>query len=129
MFLSFEKNDYTKSFLTRVLNDCFKLIHTYLNEGYNVCEFIAVWKWLCKPIHMLVFSQYFPVNVHYLNDSIYTWNCCNQAQLKEIIIIKCLLIKLLEWNFFKNPNSKDIIATLSIATIEKTELTFFVIAN
>ena len=42
MFLSFEKNDYTKSFLTRVLNDCFKLIHTYLNEGYNVCEFIAV---------------------------------------------------------------------------------------
>ena len=31
--------------------------------------------------------------------------------------------------FFKNPNSKYIIATLSIVTIEKTELTFFLIAN
>ena len=119
----------TKSFLTGVLNDCFKFIDTYLNEGDKVCEFIAVWKWLYEPIYILVFSQYFPVNVHHLNDSIYTWHCCNQAQLKEIIIIKCLVIKLFEWNFFKNPNSKYIIATLSIATIEKTELTFFVIAN
>ena len=31
-------------------------------------------------IHMLVFSQYFALNVHHLNDSIYIWNCCDQAQ-------------------------------------------------
>ena len=28
----------------------------------------------------LIFLQYFWLNVHYLNDSIYVWNSCNQAQ-------------------------------------------------
>ena len=52
---------------------------------------------------MLVFSQYFSLNVHHLNDSIYIWNCCNQAQfLKKKIIMKCLSIKFFE--FFKKYN-------------------------
>ena len=41
---------------------------------------IAVSKWWYKSIYMFVFSQYFLLNVHQLNESIYIWNCSNQAQ-------------------------------------------------
>ena len=44
--------------------------------------------------------------------------------LQKKVIMKWLANKILAWNF-KTPNSKNIIATLCIVKIEKTELTLF----
>ena len=49
-------------------------------KGIKFANVVAVWKWSCKPIYMLVFPQYFALNVHHINNSIYIWNCCNQAK-------------------------------------------------
>ena len=54
MLIVLNKMILIKSFLTRVLYDIYA--------------------------NMLVFSQYLSFNVHHLNDSIYIWNYCNQAQ-------------------------------------------------
>ena len=52
----------------------------------------------------VVFLQYFSSNVHYLNNSIYLWNCCNQAQfLDKKVIMKCLAIKIFAWIFLRFP--------------------------
>ena len=65
--------------------------------------------------------------MHYLNDSIYLWNCCNEGQLlNKKVIMKCLAIKMFAWNFY-NSQFKNIIATLRIVTIEKLALTFLLI--
>ena len=77
---------------------------------------------------MLLFPQYFSLNVTLLNDSIDKRNCCNQAQFlnKEIIMKSCnpnFYIKI-----FTTHDSNNIIATLSIVTVEKSELTFFVMS-
>ena len=54
---------------------------------------------------MLVFLQYFSSNVHYLNDSIYLWNCCNQGQLlNKKLIMNCLAIKIFYNSQFKKYN-------------------------
>ena len=96
MLISSEQNDPHKSFLTRVLNDCFKLIYAYLNEGDKVRECYSCLKMMIQAhVHVAIFSQYFSVNVHHLNDSIYTRNCYNQAQfLNKKVIMKCLTIKI-----------------------------------
>ena len=77
---------------------------------------------------MLVFLQYFSSNVYYLNDSIYLWNCRNQGQLlnKKVISWSVLPLKCLH-EIFYNSQFKNIIATLRIVSIEKSELTFLLI--
>ena len=91
---------------------CFKLICAYLNEGDYFCE---CYKNGDTSPFTFVFLQYFSSNVDCLNSSIYLSNCCNQGQLlNKKVIMKCL-------------NSKNIIATLRIVTIEKLELTFLLI--
>ena len=91
---------------------------------------IAVRKWWYKPINMLVFPQYFSLNVHHFNDSIYNWNCCNQAQLFKQ---KNNHEMSYNWNFcmnfFKTPSSKNVIASVRIVTIERSELTSLLILH
>ena len=90
-------------------------------KGIRFANVIAVWKWRYKPIYMLFFWQYFSLNLHHLSDSIYIWNCCNQAQvLNKEIIMKYLAIKTFAWNFWMQ--KLNITATLRIVTIAKSEL-------
>ena len=97
-------------------------------KGRRFANVIAVWNWWYKPIYMLVFSQYFSLSLHHLNDSIYIWNCCNQAQVFKQKINHEVFC---DWNFcmkfFTTSSSKNIIATLRIVTIEISELTFLLI--
>ena len=45
--------------------------------------------------------------MHYLNDSISLWNCCNEGQLlNKKVIMKCLAIKMCAWNFLQLPIQK-----------------------
>ena len=61
-----------KSFLTEVSYDRFKLIYAYLNEREKVRECYSCLKMIIQAhLHVLFFSQYFSLNVHRLNDSIY----------------------------------------------------------
>ena len=90
-----------KFFLTWVLYDCFKLIYAYLMKGIKFSNVIAVWKWWYKPIYILVFSQDLSLNVNHLNDSMYIWNCCNQAQLLNK---KCLVGDIFVNSQFKKYN-------------------------
>ena len=61
-----------KSFLTEVSYDRFKLIYAYLNEGEKIRECYSCLKMIIQAhLHVLFFSQYFSLNVHRLNDSIY----------------------------------------------------------
>ena len=61
-----------KSFLTEVSYDRFKLIYAYLNEGEKIRECYSCLKIIIQAhLHVLFFSQYFSLNVHRLNDSIY----------------------------------------------------------
>ena len=61
-----------KPFLTGILNDCFKLvIYAYLNEEDNVCEYYSCLKVIVQAHVHVGFSQYYPLNVHHLNDSIH----------------------------------------------------------
>ena len=73
----------------------FKLIYSYLNKGDLVHECYSCLKMKVQAHLHLVFSQYFSVNVRNLND----YNFC---------------IK-----YFTTPDSKYIIATLRIVSIEK----------
>ena len=41
-----------------------------LMKGIMFANDIAVWKWWYMPIYMLVFLQYFSLNLHHLKDSI-----------------------------------------------------------
>ena len=114
-----------KSFLTGVLHGCFKLIYQYLNEGDKVRECYSCLKLMVHGYLHIAISYCFWLHVHDLSDSNYIWNCCNQAQfLNKTIVMKCLAIKL-----FTTRNSKNIIATLPIVALEKSELTFLLILN
>ena len=78
---------------------------------------------------MLVFSQYFSLDVLHLNYSIYIWNCCNQVRiLNKKIITKCLATKNFEWQFVQVQIQENIIAILRIVTIEKSHLIFLPIS-
>ena len=68
-----------KFFLAGVLYDCFKLTYAYLSEGDKVSKCYRSLKMIVQAHLHLFFLQYFWLNVHYLNDSIYVWNSCNQA--------------------------------------------------
>ena len=117
---------WTKQYLLDPSYNRFKLILLIWMRGIRFENVIAVGKWWDKPICMLSFSQYISLNVHYLSDSIYRWNCCNKAQsLNKKIIIKRFAIKVFTCIFFTTPNSKNI--TLRIVTIKKSELTFLLI--
>ena len=61
-----------KSFLIGVLELIGVLfICAYLNEGDKVRECFSCLKMMMQaPTHVVSFSQYFSLNVHYLNDSI-----------------------------------------------------------
>ena len=98
-------------------------------KGIRFTKVIAVWKSWYKPIYMLVFLRYFSLNVYHLSDSIYIWNCCNQAQFfkQNKKIMKCLAIKIVCMKFFATPNSKNVIVTLRIVATERSELTFLLI--
>ena len=51
---------FVKSFLTRVLHDCFKLTYAYLNERDKVYECYSCLKMIIyKPIYMLIFVAKF----------------------------------------------------------------------
>ena len=103
----------------RVLYDCFKLIYAYLNEGDKIGERYSSLKMMIQAHLHVVFSQYLSLNVHHLNDSIYIWNCCNQARFSnKKIIMKCFAINIFAW-FFTTPNSKNITETLRIVAIKK----------
>ena len=53
------------------------------------------------------FFTNFSLDIHHLNDSIYIWNCCNQAQfLSKNIVMKCLAIKIFAWKFLQPPVQK-----------------------
>ena len=60
-----------KSFLTGVLYDCLKLIYAYLREGNKFCECYSCSKIIIQARLHVGFLQYFQLNVHHLNDSIY----------------------------------------------------------
>ena len=61
-----------KSFLTGVLDDCFKLMCAYLNDGDKIRQCYSCLKMMIQAhLHVGFFSQYFLLNVHHLNDSIY----------------------------------------------------------
>ena len=107
-----------KSFLTGVLYDCFKLIYAYLNEGNEVCECYSCSKMVIQACLYVGFSTIFFIK---------------RASLKRLY----LQLKLLQssaifkqknnHNFFTTPNSRNVIATLRIVTIERSELTFLLI--
>ena len=79
-----------------------KLIYEYLNERDKGHE-NGVWKWWYNPIYMLVFLQYFSSNLHHLSDSIFIWNCCNQAQfLNKKQLWSALLLKFLHEMFYNS---------------------------
>ena len=72
MLISSEKVIVIKSFLTGVLYDCFRNICAYLNKSDKICKCYNCLKMVIQvPIYMLVFSQYFSLNMHHLVDSIY----------------------------------------------------------
>ena len=49
-----------KSFLTGVLDDCFKLIYAYINEEDNVCECYGCLKMMIQAhLHVGFFATYF----------------------------------------------------------------------
>ena len=76
-------------------------------KGIRLANVIAVWKWWYKLIYMLVFSQYFLLNVHHLSDSIYIWNCCNQALcFKFKNNLEALAITIFAWIFLQIPIQK-----------------------
>ena len=106
-----------------------KLIYEYLNERDKGHE-NGVWKWWYNPIYMLVFLQYFSSNLLHLSDSIFIWNCCNQAQfINKKQLWSVLLLKFLLEMFYNSQFKKNkiiIIATLGIVTIDKHELTFLI---
>ena len=106
-----------------------KLIYEYLNERDKGHE-NGVWKWWYNPIYMLVFLQYFSSNLLHLSDSIFIWNCCNQAQfINKKQLWSVLLLKFLLEMFYNSQFKKKIIiiiATLGIVTIDKHELTFLI---
>ena len=107
-----------------------KLIYEYLNERDKGHE-NGVWKWWYNPIYMLVFLQYFSSNLHHLSDSIFIWNCCNQAQfLNKKQLWSALLLKFLHEMFYNSQFKKKkkiiTIATLGIVTTDKHELTFLI---
>ena len=106
-----------------------KLIYEYLNERDKGHE-NGVWKWWYNPIYMLVFLQYFSSNLLHLSDSIFIWNCCNQAQfINKKQLWSVLLLKFLLEMFYNSQFKKKkiiIIATLGIVTIVKHELTFLI---
>ena len=92
----------SSSFLTGVLYYCFKLIYAYLNEGHQFCECYSCLKMVILAHLHVGFLQCFSLNVHYLSDSNYLWNCCNQGQLlNKKVIMKCLAIKFFAWNFLQ----------------------------
>ena len=106
-----------------------KLIYEYLNERDKGHE-NGVWKWWYNPIYVLVFLQYFSSNLLHLSDSIFIWNCCNQAQfINKKQLWSVLLLKFLLEMFYNSQFKKKkiiIIATLGIVTIDKHELTFLI---
>ena len=104
-------------------------MHAYLNEGDKVHECYSCLKRMIQAHLHIGFPQDFSLNGHHLNKSICIWYCCNQAQfLNKKIIMKCLAIKIFCIKFFFTiPNSKNIIGTLRIVTIEKPKLTFLLI--
>ena len=60
-----------------------------------------------SPFTCCFFLQYFSPNVPHLSDSIYNWNCCNQAPfLNKKVIMKRLVIKIIAWNFLQLPIEK-----------------------
>ena len=76
-------------------------------KGIRLANVIAVWKWWYKLIYMLGFSQYFLLNVHHLSDSIYIWNCCNQALcFKFKNNLEALAITIFAWIFLQIPIQK-----------------------
>ena len=53
-----------KSFLTGTLNDCFKLIYTYLNEGDKVCECYSSLKMVIQThLHVGFLTVFFTTRV------------------------------------------------------------------
>ena len=107
------------------------IVSTYirvLNEEGKVCEWYSCLKMVVQAHIHVDFSQYFWLNEYHLNDSIYIWNCCNQAQsFKQKNNYEVSCDKNFCINFFTTPSSKNIIATLRTITIEISELTFLLI--
>ena len=100
MLISSEQNDPHQ--IPR--NGCF----VWFFQTIRFANVIAVWKWSYKLIYMLVFPQYFSLNVHHLNYSIYIWKCCSQTKfLNKKIIMKCLAIKIIAWRFLQLPIQKS----------------------
>ena len=103
-------------------------MYVYLNEVDKVCECYRCLKKVIKAHLPVGFSKHFSLNVNHLNDSIFNWKCCNQAQLlkqKNNGEVSCDYIFCMK--FFAATSSKNIVATLRIVTIEISELRFLLI--
>ena len=78
-------------------------------------------------LHVGFLAKFLIKHVH-LSDAIDIWNKTVAFTIfKPIIIMKCRGIKIFAW-MFTIPNSKDIVTTLPIVTIEKPESEFFLIS-
>ena len=85
MLISSEQNILIKSFLTGVLNDYFRLIYAYLNEGDKVCE--------CYGVIKMVMQAHLYVNF-LLILFIFETVAIKHNFLNKKIIMKCLAIKM-----------------------------------
>ena len=117
-----------KSFLTGVFHDCFKLRYAYLTEGDKVCEYYSCLKSIVQAhLHVGFFTIFFikRASLKLFNLYMKLLQSSRSFKQKNNHVVPCN--KIFWMKFFTNPNSKNIIATLRIVTIEKSELIFCLI--
>ena len=119
-----------KSFLTRVLYDCFKLIYAYLNERDEVRECYSCLKTMIQGyLHVAFFTMSFIKHASSLK-WFYLYMKLLQSSLsfkqKNNHEVTCGLNFCMK--IFTTPNSKNMIVSLHIVTIEKPALTFLLMS-
>ena len=92
-----------KTFLTGVLNDCFKHIYAYLNEEVKVCECYSCLKMMIQA-HLYV--GFFPIFCieHALLKQFYLYMKLLQSSTiyKQKLIMECLAVKFLHEIFYNS---------------------------
>ena len=106
-----------------------------LMKEIRFANIITIWKWWIQAhLHVAFFPKNFSLNIHHLSDSIYIWNCCNQA-LKNfnwnsmhsynrkiwVDISFYIIFPWLYYGFYKNPPLNN--SRYSTANIERLSYT------